>query len=86
MSENCAIKVESKPQGRIQRTVLEALQQHPSLTTSELAKIAYGRDGSFENSNILRAIKGLKKRGHSFKKEIKGLINHSGYVYLWALI
>ncbi|GAA0594377.1 hypothetical protein [Paenochrobactrum glaciei] len=80
-----AMKVKSKPQGRIQRTVLEALQQHPSLTTSQLARMAYGRDGINENPNILRAIKGLTRRGFSFKKVRLGLVNKEGYVYLWSL-
>ncbi|MBB6262229.1 hypothetical protein FHS77_002801 [Paenochrobactrum gallinarii] len=85
MSKSNEIKVMAKPQGRIQRSVLEALQQHPSLTTTQLAQIAYGRDGEFENHDIIRAINGLIKRGFNFIKVRKGLVNRSGYVYLWSL-
>lgn len=85
VSKPCAIKVESKPQGRIQRAVLEALNQNDKLTTNQLAQIAYGLDGAFENPNILRAIEGLRRRGFSFKREIKGLVGKQGYVYLWSL-
>ncbi|WP_273727831.1 hypothetical protein [Brucella gallinifaecis] len=75
----------AKPQGRIQRTVLEALQQHPSLTTNQLAQLACGREGEFENHDVIRAIKGLTRRGFAFTKVRKGLVNRSGYVYLWSL-
>lgn len=81
-----ANEVMPKPQGRIQCIVLAALQQHPSLTTAQLAEIAYGRDGDFENHHVIRAITGLIKRGFNFTKTRKGRVNATGYVYLWSLI
>lgn len=79
------IKVMPKPQGRIQCTVLAALQQHDRLTTAQLATLAYGHDGEFENHHVIRAIRGLIRRGYKFTNERMGRVNASGYVYVWSL-
>lgn len=85
MSKQSDINDVAKPQGRIQRTVLEALQKNATLTTSQLAQLAYGRSGECENHDIIRAIRGLTNRGYSFSKVRRGVINKSGFVYVWSL-
>lgn len=88
MNDISAIEVTAnvKGMGRVQRTVLSALQDHPPQTTAQIAERAFKRAGTFELNSVLRAIEQLSARGFRFSKTRKGRVNATGYVYEWRLL